>query len=142
MKVLFSLLPRFRYRAHDHRGDVVQKVVLIAGFTMIAVILVTWLSSASANKAADSSKCIEKARALTYEGGDWSGSDSIADQEKSPIIYCGGGGSYNNWSHSTVYFTSSDDQTVEFHKGDSFQRNSAFVSRYPGQGNPWNTYNP
>lgn len=43
----------------NDRADLVQTVLLIAGFAIAALAVVNWLSSAILNKAADASQCIE-----------------------------------------------------------------------------------
>lgn len=55
-------------RAREDRGDIAQKVVLIAGFIMVAMVLVMWLSTASSNKAADAARCTQDSKTLTYQG--------------------------------------------------------------------------
>lgn len=50
----------------NDRADLVQTVLLIAGFAVAALILVNWLSTAILNKAADAAECIEGSN--TYGG--------------------------------------------------------------------------
>lgn len=52
----------------NDRADLVQTVLLIAGFAVAALILVNWLSTAILNKAADAAGCIEGSN--TYGKGD------------------------------------------------------------------------
>lgn len=51
----------------NDRADLVQTVLLIAGFAVAALILVNWLSTAILNKAADAATCIEGSN--TYDSG-------------------------------------------------------------------------
>lgn len=41
------------------RADLVQTVLLIAGFAIVAILIVTWIGTAIANKGADAATCIE-----------------------------------------------------------------------------------
>lgn len=52
--------------AKNDRADLVQTVLLIAGFAIAALVLVNWLSTAILNKAADAATCIEGSN--TYGG--------------------------------------------------------------------------
>ncbi len=40
------------------RGDLVQTVLIIAGFAVVAILLVTWIGNAIAGQAADVAECI------------------------------------------------------------------------------------
>lgn len=51
----------------DDRADLVQTVLLIAGFAIAALVLVNWLSSAILNKAADAASCIEGSNSYNNE---------------------------------------------------------------------------
>lgn len=54
--------------ANNDRADLVQTVLLIAGFAIAALVLVNWLSTAILNKAADAAQCIEGSN--SYASGD------------------------------------------------------------------------
>lgn len=41
------------------RADIVQTVLLIAGFAVVAILVVGWLGTAILNKGADAANCIE-----------------------------------------------------------------------------------
>lgn len=45
--------------AERDRGDLVQTLLLVAGFAVATLLAVNWLSTALLNKAADASQCIE-----------------------------------------------------------------------------------
>lgn len=45
--------------AERDRGDLVQTLILVAGFAVASLLAVNWLSSALLNKAADAAQCIE-----------------------------------------------------------------------------------
>lgn len=49
------------------RGDIVQTILLIAGFAIVTILAVNWISTAVLNKGADISQCIEGAN--TYNAG-------------------------------------------------------------------------
>lgn len=51
--------------ANNDRADLVQTVLLIAGFAIAALVLVNWLSTAILNQASDAAKCIEDANTYT-----------------------------------------------------------------------------
>lgn len=60
--MLTSLKNRVEARRHDGNldsGDVVQTVILIAGFVIVAILVIVWLGTAVLNKGADAGKCIE-----------------------------------------------------------------------------------
>lgn len=64
---------RMEARKHDGEldsGDVVQTVILIAGFVIVAVVVVVWLGTAIFNKGADAGACIEGAS--SYAGNNTS----------------------------------------------------------------------
>ena len=64
--MLSSLKDRIEARRHDGNldsGDVVQTVILIAGFVIVAILVVVWLGTAVLNKGADAGKCIEGSNA-------------------------------------------------------------------------------
>ena len=63
-----SLKARIADRRHDgeaDRADVVQTVILIAGFVIVAILVVTWLGTAILNKGVDAGKCIEGSSTYT-----------------------------------------------------------------------------
>lgn len=67
--MIASLKTRMDARAHDGNldsGDVVQTVILIAGFVIVAILVVVWLGAAVLNKGVDAGKCIEGSN--TYGG--------------------------------------------------------------------------
>lgn len=45
--------------AERDRGDLVQTLLLVAGFAVATLLAVNWLSSSLLNKAADAASCIE-----------------------------------------------------------------------------------
>jgi len=45
--------------AERDRGDLVQTLLLVAGFAVATLLAVNWLSTAMLNKAADASQCIQ-----------------------------------------------------------------------------------
>ena len=45
--------------AERDRGDLVQTLILVAGFAVASLLAVNWLSTALLNKAADAAQCIE-----------------------------------------------------------------------------------
>lgn len=53
--------------AERDRGDLVQTLLLVAGFAVATLLAVNWLSTALLNKAADASQCIEGSN--TYTSG-------------------------------------------------------------------------
>lgn len=72
-----SLTNRIRTRQYESKrdaGDVVQTVILVAAFSIVAVTLVIWLSSAALNKGVDGGKCIEGAQS-GYSGSTTSYAD-------------------------------------------------------------------
>ena len=74
-----SLKNRIAARQHDGEldsADVVQTVILIAGFVIVAILLVTWLGTAILNKSADAGACVQDSN--TYAGGSSNNSDSCA----------------------------------------------------------------
>lgn len=50
------------------RGSLVETVLLIAGFAVVAILVVTWIGNAIAGQAADVSECITGAN--SYSGAD------------------------------------------------------------------------
>lgn len=112
---------QFKRKTED-KADVVQRVVLIAGFTVVAILLATWLGQASVNKGADAAMCTERHSSLTYNGEAIGG----LSQNSGPYS-CGlpeGGG-----THSVLVLSSQG----AFQSGQTFTRDSGFASRYPGQ---------
>ena len=73
----------------NDRADLVQTVLLIAGFAVAALILVNWLSTAILNKAADAATCIEGSN--TYGGSATESADACASADNSS-----GDGSFKN----------------------------------------------
>lgn len=120
---LHSALER---RREEDRADVVQRVVLIAGFTIVAILLATWLGQASLNKAADSSQCIEREKSMSYDNTD---RNSINDPTST--IYACGDPSMNNMGTHAVWSWNSSTNLGQV--GATFQRDSGYTSRYPGQ---------
>lgn len=62
--MISSLKDRIEARKHDGNldsGDVVQTVILIAGFVIVAILVVVWLGTAVLNKGVDAGRCIESA---------------------------------------------------------------------------------
>lgn len=43
------------------RGDLVQTILIVAGFAIVSVAAIAWISTAIFNKAADTANCIENA---------------------------------------------------------------------------------
>ena len=77
--MISSLKNRLEARRHDGNldaGDVVQTVILIAGFVVVAILVVVWLGTAVLNKGVDAGKCIEGAN--TYSGNSSSVSTACA----------------------------------------------------------------
>lgn len=67
--MISTLKNRIEARKHDGNldsGDVVQTVILIAGFVIVAILVVVWLGTAVLNKGVDAGKCIEGSN--TYSG--------------------------------------------------------------------------
>lgn len=60
------------------RGDLVQTVIITAGFAVAGFLLVSWISTALLNKGADIAGCIEGSS--TYTGGKDS-ADNCASQD-------------------------------------------------------------
>ena len=52
----------------DDRGDVVQTVLLIAGFAIVTLLVVNWIGTAIMNKGADTAECIEGANTYNTSG--------------------------------------------------------------------------
>lgn len=48
------------------RGDLVQTVLLLAGFAIVAIVIVTWLGNAIMGAAADVSECITSSNSFTH----------------------------------------------------------------------------
>lgn len=63
--------------AERDRGDLVQTLLLVAGFAVATLLAVNWLSSALLNKAADASQCIEGSN--TYKTSDSAAECQSAD---------------------------------------------------------------
>lgn len=67
----------------NDRADLVQTVLLIAGFAVAALILVNWLSSAILNKAADAASCIEGSNSYNNEASAKNCEETSHSDEKS-----------------------------------------------------------
>lgn len=64
---------RLAARRHDgeaDRGDLVQTVLLVAGFAIAAIFVVTWVGGAIMNKGADAANCIEQSNTYADEADD------------------------------------------------------------------------
>lgn len=71
--MISSLKDRIEARRHDGNldsGDVVQTVILIAGFVIVAILVVVWLGTAVLNKGADAGKCIEGSNSYSNSNAD------------------------------------------------------------------------
>jgi hypothetical protein len=55
-------------RSDTDRGDIVQTILLIAGFAIVAILVVTWIGTAVLNKGADVAECIEGANTYNVDG--------------------------------------------------------------------------
>lgn len=53
------------------RGDIVQTILLIAGFAIVTILVVNWIGTAIMNKGADTAACIESLD--TYASGESTG---------------------------------------------------------------------
>lgn len=49
------------------RGDLVSTIIMIAGFAIVALLLVNWLGTAILNKGADAAGCIEGANSYNSQ---------------------------------------------------------------------------
>ncbi|MDP9821060.1 hypothetical protein [Nocardioides massiliensis] len=84
--MLNSLKARLEARKHDGNldsGDVVQTVILIAGFVIVAILVVVWLGTAIMNKGVDAGKCIESSNTYTNTVGSCDGSQGSASDDNS-----------------------------------------------------------
>lgn len=84
--MIAHLKDRIDARKHDgalDSGDVVQTVILIAGFVIIAIVLIVWLGTAVLNKGVDAGNCIE-------------GANTFAGNNSSNQAACAGGHASNN----------------------------------------------
>jgi hypothetical protein len=64
-----NIKERMNWRRHEEeadRGDLVQTVLLVAGFAIIAILIVTWIGTAILNKGNEAASCIQGAS--TYSG--------------------------------------------------------------------------
>lgn len=71
--MLTHLKARLEARKHDGNldsGDVVQTVILIAGFVIVAILVIVWLGTAVLNKGVDAGKCIEQSNTYTASNAD------------------------------------------------------------------------
>lgn len=91
--MITSLGKRIEARKHDGQdsGDVVQTVILIAGFTIVALLLVVWVGTALMNKGVDSAKCVEEG------GGHYSKSQSTSADA------CNGGTAAHSFTKDAGY---------------------------------------
>ena len=48
-------------------GDLVQTVLIIAGFAIVAILVVGWIGTAIMNKGVDTAKCIEGSSSYTAD---------------------------------------------------------------------------
>jgi hypothetical protein len=81
--MITNLQNRLETRRHDgelDRADLVQTILLVAGFAIIAILVVTWLGTAILNKGADAATCIEGSN--TY-GGSLNESQEACDTKHS-----------------------------------------------------------
>lgn len=79
--MLKNIKNRMEARKHDgtlDAGDVVQTVILIAGFVIVAILVVVWLGTAVLNKGVDAGKCIE-------------GSNTYSNTNEDNAAACAGG---------------------------------------------------
>lgn len=66
------------------RGDIVQTILLIAGFAIVTILAVNWIGTAILNKGADVAVCIESLDTYasgesTADGGECEEADHAAD---------------------------------------------------------------
>lgn len=97
--MLKNIKNRIDARRHDGEldsGDIVQTVLLIAGFAVIAIVVVVWLGSAMLNKAADASACIESSN--TYDTAGTSASETACEDGDGDIASYKANESYQNRS--------------------------------------------
>ena len=50
---------------NQDRGSLVETLILVAGFALAAILVVTWISTAVINKGADIAACVEGANVMT-----------------------------------------------------------------------------
>lgn len=55
--------------AERDRGDLVQTLLLVAGFAVATLLAVNWLSTSLLNKAADAASCIEDSNTYQSDKG-------------------------------------------------------------------------
>lgn len=60
MEFIKNIKGAFAAEASD-RGDLVQTVLIIAGFAVVAILVVTWIGNAIAGQAANVASCIANA---------------------------------------------------------------------------------
>ena len=63
--MLKLLIKQIKKRNANDQGDIVQTVLMIAGFAVVAILIVTWVGTAILNKGADASECLEKSGSYT-----------------------------------------------------------------------------
>lgn len=71
MKFINNIRAAFTKNANDtdlDRGDLVQTIIITAGFAVAGFLLVNWISTAILNKGADIAACIEGSN--TYNAND------------------------------------------------------------------------
>lgn len=68
--------------AHNDRADLVQTVLLVAGFAIAALVLVNWLSTAILNQGANAAACIEGANNYTKSSAQTSADKCVKGDAK------------------------------------------------------------
>jgi len=63
-------------REEQDRGTLVEQVLMIAGFAVLAILVVTWLGNSIAGKAADTANCISGANTYTASASEKACSDT------------------------------------------------------------------
>ena len=61
MTFITNLSEAFASDSHEDRGSLVETVLIIAGFAVVAILVVTWIGGAIAGQAANVSACIANA---------------------------------------------------------------------------------
>lgn len=54
-------------REEMDRGDIVQTILLIAGFAIVTILAVNWIGTAILNKGADVAQCVEGANSYNAQ---------------------------------------------------------------------------
>ena len=66
MKFIKNIKDAFSASSDEQdRGTLVETVLLIAGFAVVAILVVTWIGNAIAGQAADVANCISSANSYT-----------------------------------------------------------------------------